>query len=297
MLLNNATLAAVNTTVNLSYQKGYQRAPNWWSKLAMKVSSSTPLNTYAWMARLGKMRQWVGERVVNNLRSYVYQLANLSYEFTVGVLRDDIEDDQLGVYAPVFEEMGEVTRKWPDQLVKAALQAGTSQVTFDGVAFFATNHPLSGTSQSNLFASTALNAANFDTAKIALSQIKGEDGELINQGRVTLIVPPALETTAKNILAAGLIASGGVAISNTLQNSAELLVLDELNNEPTVWYVAYLDGAVKPLVFQERKAPERVRKDAPTDDNVFWKRELIWGVDARGAAGYGLWWKIARAAA
>lgn len=297
MLLNQATISAINVGFNRDYQKGYQRPASWWQKLAMKVNSTTPLNTYAWMARLGKMRQWVGERVVNNLRSYVYQLANLSYEYTVGVLKEDIEDDNLGVYAPVFEEMGEVSRKWPDELVKTALQAGTSQVTFDGVAFFATNHPLSGTSQSNLFVGTALNAANFDTVKIALSQFKGEDGELLNGGRITLIVPPALETTAKNILAAGLIASGGVAITNVLQNSADLLVLDELNNEPNVWYVAYLDGAIKPLVFQERKAPTRVNKDAPTDDNVFWKRELIWGVDARGNAGYGLWWKIARAAA
>lgn len=297
MLLNNTTLAAINTTVNTSYQKGYSRLPAWWPRLAMKVVSNTPLNTYAWMARLGQMRQWVGERIVNNLRSYVYQLANLSYEYTVGVLRDDIEDDQLGVYTPVFEEMGQATAKWPDGLVKAALQAGTSQVTFDGVAFFATTHPLSGTNQSNLFAATALTAANFDIVKIALSQLKGEDGELLNTGRVTLIVPPALETTARNILSAGLTVSGGAAITNTLQNSADLLVLDELNNEPTVWYVAYLDGALKPIVLQVRREPTQVRKDRPEDDNVFWKRELIWGVDARGAAGYGLWWKIARAAA
>jgi len=263
----------------------------------MKINGVTPLSTYAWMARLGQMRQWIGERVVNNLSSKVYQLLSLPYEYTVGVLRDDIKYDNFGVYAPVFEQMGEVSLKWPDQLVKAALQAGTSQTTFDGVAFFSTAHPLSGVNQSNLFAATALTAANFDVVKIALGQLKGEDGELINSGRATLIVPPALETTAKNILSAGLIASGGVAISNMLVNSANLLVLDELNNEPTVWYVAYLDGAIKPLVFQELEAPTQVRKDKPEDDNVFWKRELIWGTEAHGAAGYGLWWKIARAAA
>jgi phage major head subunit gpT-like protein len=297
MILNNTTIAAINVGFNKDYQKGYSRLPAWWSKIAMKVASNTLINTYAWMARLGQMRQWVGERIVNNLRSYVYQLANLDYEYTVGVLANDIKDDNVGVYAPVFEQMGEASVKWADQLVKAALQAGTSQVTFDGVAFFSTAHPLSGTNQSNLFTTTALTAANFDIVKIALAQLKGEDGELLNVGRPTLIVPSALETTAKNILSAGLIASGGVAITNVLQNAADLLVLDELNNEPTIWYVAYLDGAIKPIVFQEREAPNRVNKDAPTDDNVFWKRELIWGVNARGAAGYGLWWKIARAAA
>jgi phage major head subunit gpT-like protein len=297
MLLNNATLAAVNTTINTNYQRGYSRTPAWWSKIAMKVNAATPLQTYAWMARLGQMRQWIGERRVNNLGSYIYQLLSQPYEYTVGVLRDDIKYDNFGVYSPVFEQMGEVSAKWPDQLTRAALQAGTSQVTFDGVAFFSTAHPISGTNQSNLFAATALTAANFDIVKIALAQIKGEDGEIINVGRPTLIVPSALETTAKNILSGGLIASGGVAITNVLQNAADLLVLDELNNEPTVWYVAYLDGAIKPLVFQELEAPTQVRKDKPEDDNNFWKRELIWGTEAHGAAGYGLWWKIARAAA
>lgn len=297
MLLNNTTLTSLNTSFNTNYQRGYNRRPPWWNRVAMRIPSTTPLNTYAWMARLGQMRQWIGERKVNNLSSYVYQLLNLPYEYTVGVLRDDIEDDQIGVYNPVFEQMGEVSSKWPDQLVKAALQAGTAQVTFDGVAFFSTTHNLSGTNQSNLFAGTALTAANFDTVRIALAQIKGEDGELINSGRPTLIVPTALERPARDILTSQLIASGGVAITNTMTNVSDLLVLDELNNEPTVWYVAYLDSSIKPIVFQERKAPTQVRKDRPEDDNTFWKRELIWGTDARGAAGYGPWWMIARAAA
>ncbi|MBA2724279.1 MAG: Mu-like prophage major head subunit gpT family protein [Methylibium sp.] len=297
MMLNNATIVALNTSFNTSYQKGYSRRKPWWNRLAMKVTSSTPLNTYGWMARLGQMRKWIGERQVNNLKNYVYQLLNESYEYTLGVLKDDIADDQVGIYSPIFEQMGETSIKWPDQLVKAALQAGTTQVTFDGVAFFGTAHPLSGTSQSNLFAGTPLTAANYDIVRIALSQIKGEDGELINEGRATLVVPTALETTARTILNAQLVASGGVAVTNVLENTSDLLVLDELNNEPTVWYIMYLDGAIKPLVFQEREAPKRVNKDSPTDDNVFWKRELIWGTEARGAAGYGTWWKAARAAA
>lgn len=299
MRLANATLDALNTTINTRYQEAYDATSEWSSKVAMDVPSSTALNTYGWMARLGAMRKWVGERVVNNMRSYVYQLLNEAYEFTIGVLRDDIDDDQIGIYAPLASNMGFVTKKWRDQLVKIAIQAGTSQVTFDGVAFFATNHPLSGTSQANLFTTTALTAANLAIVLAAMQSIKGEDGEMINNGRWTLIVPPQLEKIARETVNTQLIANaaGTAAVSNVLQNIVDLMVVPELGNEPTVWYLAQLDGPIKPIVFQKRKDPERVAKTDAKDDNVFWKREYIWGVDARGAAGYGPWWKMARAAA
>ena len=77
----------------------------------------------------------------------------------MGVNRDDIEDDQLGVYNPLFDELGRNARKWPDQVLKTVLQAGTTNLGFDGVAFFASTHPLNPAgNQSNNFTTTALSA-------------------------------------------------------------------------------------------------------------------------------------------
>ena len=45
--------------------------------------------------------------------------------------------------------------------------------------------------------------------------------------------------------------------------------------------------SVKPLVFVERSAPKMNFKNAEDDDNVFWDDEVVFGVRARGAAGYG----------
>ncbi|WP_417050343.1 Mu-like prophage major head subunit gpT family protein [Dysosmobacter welbionis] len=38
-----------------------------------------------------------------------------------------------------------------------------------------------------------------------------------------------------------------------------------------------------------RRRPQLVTKDSPSDDNVFFNKEFIYGVDARYNAGYGLW--------
>lgn len=292
MIIPNSTLTALNTTFSTRFRGAYKDTPSWWQRLAMRVPSTTPLNTYGWMARIGKMRKWIGERIVNNLSAYAYALVNLPYEFTIGVLKDDIEDDTLGVYQPMFAEMGRITKKWPDQMLKEAMQAGTTTTTFDGVAFFSTAHVLGAlAAQSNLHAGTALSAANLDTVLTAMASRVGEDGEPIGVTGTLLVVPPQLALTARNIVNASILASGA---SNMQENVVDILVVPELANEPTVWYVIDASGEIKPFVVQIRRepgAPETPR------DTEFWRREVVWGVDGRGVAGYGPWWLASRAAA
>lgn len=53
-----------------------------------------------------------------------------------------------------------------------------------------------------------------------------------------------------------------------------------------LWYVLALDEIVKPFIYQKRKAPNFVAKTKEDDDGVFYNKELVFGVDYRGAFGY-----------
>lgn len=55
------------------------------------------------------------------------------------------------------------------------------------------------------------------------------------------------------------------------------------------WYLLDCSRPIKPFIFQERRAYDLVSKDRPGDDNVFFNKEYVYGVDARANAGYGLW--------
>ncbi|MBI1321333.1 MAG: hypothetical protein GC168_20605 [Candidatus Hydrogenedens sp.] len=55
------------------------------------------------------------------------------------------------------------------------------------------------------------------------------------------------------------------------------------------WYLADLSRAIKPLVYQPRKAFGFVRKDRPEDDNVFDNNEIRYGTNGRCNAGPGFW--------
>jgi phage major head subunit gpT-like protein len=295
VIISNSTLAALRTNFSNIFQGAFSSAPTFADRMATTVASSTGVNTYAFMDRVPKMRQWVGERQVQNLKEFGAQIVNQPYELTIAVDRDDIEDDNLGVYSPLMAEMGRQAAKWPDQLLVAALQAGTSGLGFDAQAFFSTTHPLSGSNQSNNFTSSALTAPNYATARASMMAYRGADGEPLGVMPDLLVVPPQLEAIGRTILNAEMIAdTNGGGTSNVWRNSAQLLVVPELANEATTWYLLDTSKGVRPFIFQQRKAPLLTMKDGELDENVFHQRQFLYGAEARGAVGYALWFLAAR---
>jgi len=57
----------------------------------------------------------------------------------------------------------------------------------------------------------------------------------------------------------------------------------------TPWYLLDTSRSLRPLIFQKRRGYNLVQKADPSDDNVFMRKEYLYGVDARGNAGFGLW--------
>lgn len=55
------------------------------------------------------------------------------------------------------------------------------------------------------------------------------------------------------------------------------------------WYLIDTTRAIKPMIFQDRQAPQITPKTNLTDDNVFNNDEFVWGVKRRCAAAFGAW--------
>lgn len=64
---------------------------------------------------------------------------------------------------------------------------------------------------------------------------------------------------------------------------------DNNSGSGTAWYLLDTSRAIKPVIFQDRKAPNFVAKTSETDDNVFDRAEYVYGVDSRCNVGFGLW--------
>jgi phage major head subunit gpT-like protein len=295
MELTVQNIKNLQTGYSRIYQTGWNTPTPKLEPLATAVPSNARTNVFGFLLNLLKMRKWDGPRLINNIKTGSYLLENEPYELTVGVDRRDIRDDLIGVYNSRFDDMGRAARLWPDQTLRAALQAGTTRLGFDGVPFFSTAHPLNPAgNQSNNFTTTALTASNFATVRAAMGSYTSQDGEPLGIQPNVLIVPPALEDTANTILSAERTANGA---SNVQQGQARVVVMPALANQPTTWYLVDDNNAIKFLIWQLREAPVFTAKTAFTDDNVFFENQFIWGVNSEGVAGFGPWFLAARAIA
>lgn len=217
MLINSTSLNALRVGFNGSFNRGLEQAETQYGRVATTVPSSTKENRYGWLGKMPNVRKWVGPRAIQGIAEHDYSIKNEPFELTIGVDRDDIEDDNLGVYDPLFVEMGESVAAHPDQLIWDLLKAGFTTKCYDGQYFFDTDHP-----------------------------VLDANGQ---------------PTTASNT-------GGG-------------------SGDP--WFLMNTRRAIKPLIYQERKKPQFVAKDKPTDDNVFDRKEYVYGTDLRCNVGFGFW--------
>lgn len=72
-------------------------------------------------------------------------------------------------------------------------------------------------------------------------------------------------------------------------NGVEQSVSNTAGGAETDWYLLDMSRPIKPIIFQKRKAYDFQSMDAPTDENVFMRKQFIYGVDARANTGFGLW--------
>ncbi|GLK85692.1 Mu-like prophage major head subunit gpT family protein [Ancylobacter defluvii] len=217
MIINRANLSNLYVGFNAAFQRGLGQAAPMWERIATRVTSTTKTEEYGWIGKIPNMREWIGDRQVQNLSNSGYSVTNKDFELTIGVDRNDIEDDTLGIYSPLFEEMGRSSGANYDQLSWALLKAGFATPCYDKQYFFDTDHP-----------------------------VLDENGKVIS-------------------------------VANTDGGAG------------TPWFLVDNSRALKPLLLQVRKNIQLVRKDREDDDNVFERKQFLYGVDGRHNVGFGFW--------
>jgi phage major head subunit gpT-like protein len=142
MIINRANLDAVRTGFHTAFKGGLGQASSQYGRIATVVPSSTRKQDYGWLGKVPNVREWIGARAVQNLQEHSYSITEKKWELTISVDRDDIETDNIGVYAPMFEEMGRSTGSYWDVLSFGLLKAGFATECYDGQFFFDTDHPV-----------------------------------------------------------------------------------------------------------------------------------------------------------
>lgn len=291
MIINRSNLQAVFVNLLTTFNKAFDGAPTFWEKVATRVPSTGTQNDYTWLSRFPRMREWIGDKVLKSLAAFKYTIVNKRFEATVVVNRDDIEDDNLGIYAPMAMDAGFSAKQLPDELVSDLMNNGFTEKGFDGQYFYDTDHDVGGASVSNKL-TAALSAANLaganasiGAARTAMMSFKDEEGRPLGIIPNILVVPPALESTA-------LILANSEKLNDNGPNPFKGTFTVEVNprlTSTTAWHLLCTTRPIKPFLFQDRKPAKFVQQTSMDSDDVFNRGEFKFGAEARGNAGYGLW--------
>lgn len=309
------------TGLQVSWQGAYDQEETFYEQISTVLPSDTELEQYGWMDKIGQLKQWIGPRTVNALPTRTRTITNIDFERTDSIPRNKFEDDKLGLYTFQAKDMGQATAKLHDLQLVAMLQGpvttstGTAAtgnpVCFDGQAFWSGAHPVDidnpagplGTFSNDL-TTLALTPTNYGSARASMRAFLGRDGIPLGIRPKLLIVPPQLEEAAKQIINSSTIApallANGTQVGgqdNPWKGTARILVIDELANQPKVWYLIDDTRSIRPFVTQVRRAPQFVYLIEPQNPNVFFNKEYVFGVDARSAYDVTIPWLAVRCGA
>lgn len=215
MIINATNLAILAQAVSTRFNQGLARTITPWDFLAMTIPSTTGENIYPYLKEMGYIREWVGDRELQNIAKGDFKIGNKPFEQTHQIPRTAVEDDTYGIYGPMFEQTGQNVASFPAEQVFGALKNAFTTLGPDGQYFVDTDHPV-----------------------------------------------------------------GAGTVSNHMGGAGE------------AWFVVDASKVFKPVIWQPRKAFDLVRLFDPTDPNVFFKGQFIWGVDGRSGVGFSPFWQL-----
>jgi len=268
-----------------------------WSKVATEMPSDTDLETYNWLGEFPRMRAWKGSKIVKDLFTHNYSIKNYDYELTIGVSRNTFEDNKLGLEKARISGMARAAGEYVDYLVFSQL-ADALSTCYDGQLFYDTDHSEGNSGTQSNKSTSALSATTLKAGLLAMRKFKNDQGLSLDIVADTLVVPPDLEDTALELTKSQLLLVSGLASTSSASYAPDMNILSQrgltvlckaILPETDHWFLLSTKGVVKPVLLQVRKPNTFVALDQPTAENVFWRKEYNYGVEARYGCGYGLW--------
>lgn len=247
----------LSNTAGKSMLKGYSETEEVFTQFTsvgnlpdFKASDRVDLNEVPSLRKVREGAEY--KHVTIGERGETVQLATYGELFSI--TRQAIINDDLSAFTRIPQKMGRAARRTVADLVFEQLISNPTMS--DGKALFHADHK-------NLKTGSGLTVSTFDALKSAMA-IQKSGGATLNIRPRFLLVPSALESTAKVLMASQFDPSKTQRVPNPVASMAEVIVdarLDEVSTSH--WYlladpmmydtieVQYLDGNPNPVLEQQ----------------------------------------------
>lgn len=300
MATNTAQYEVVLNTLTAKFVQSAQAVTPFYPEICYQFPSNRKIETFGMPGAMPGIREWTGDRIFKQLAAMDFSIENKLWESSLAIPKTNVDDDHMGLYGPVIENLAIEAANHPDELLfQTAIANGTSVTCWDGQYFFDTDHSWnqSGT-QSNLLtynasdhtAVTALEfRAAFDAARVKMLQYKNDQGKFFNRtviqklNSLICIVAPELETAAKTAFQANVLSNNSVVLLDMPR-----IVSSPLITTGTEWFLVNTASPMKPFVFQAREPLHTMTSGA----NDLETKDLKFMTQARYNIGYFAWWNM-----
>lgn len=306
MALTTGKIEAVRRGVTARFDLGYELGSPLYTQLCTQTPSKGYDEDYSFLGSVPGMREWLGDRVFHEMRAGNYAIVNRDWEQSLNLNRFNVDDDRIGLYGSMAENLGSEAKYHPDELLVDAIVDGEATACWDGQFFFDTDHTWgdSGAQSNDLVYTPAAGAggaivaadikAAFNSARRALLGFKNDRGKKMNRQiqasyrNLAVMIPADLDQEAADaLLTRNYQFTTGVGGDNVVIDRPRILTLAGLTNARKM-YVANLGAPLKPFIFQLR---QRLRRGTKGGDDIEFKNIKLM-TEARYALGYGPWWTI-----
>jgi phage major head subunit gpT-like protein len=258
-------------------------------KVATRIPSDTEKGSYNWFGITPPMSEWKDKRKLRGLRPFTYELTNKDWESTLEVQRNAILDDKLGMIPPRIKSLAGAYYRAVIREVFSQLDDGATLLAYDGGAMFADTRTIgdSGNIDNLLAGDYSASEAEIRTgiavAIEAMAGFKDDWGEPLNLIPDTIVCSPYMYLPIRQALLPG--------VAGTVRPESEVIksviANPYINLNKYDWYVLCTTEEFKPIVFQDRQAPQFTSLDKATDQDAFMAKIFYYGLDARFVTGYG----------
>ena len=274
------------------FQAGWESAQPMAKELYQEIGSITAENVYPFLNGIPGFRKWEEgtRRIARNIQILSTSVKNDKWEDTIAIPRTAFDDNLANSYRPIAKGLGEQAGIKIDEEIYGLLNNGFDvTTTFDSQYLFSNSHTIGVSTVDNL-SSGALADTTFETAYKMLRgfTFKPDNASgarpLNYRWKPMLIVPVALETTAKKIVEAALVTTtGGTNVLATLGCTIHVSPYLDAKST-TAWYLANVGTSMKPFMWQNRQKARLVEKTPFNDSEAWATDEIIYSADMRGAA-------------
>jgi len=293
-------------------------APTDYTGLTTIVPSTRDAEVYPTLGPVAKMVPLTDEVQFGSLGGkQSFMVWNQKYVTAVSWDRTVWADDQYGILSQQIGQLAVEGKRKPADLVYTSIHNGAQtsgsnyNPGFDGQPLFSASHPGYSGTQTNILSQT-LSASALQAGIAAMRNFQDPQGRPMDFVPDTLVVPPALEFTAKQLCHAAFFmavgpGSGGpstattnIPTSNEFKGIINNVIVTPYLTSTTEWYLADTSGnrGVKPMILQEREAPKLTLKmDENTSDLVLRTDKQFARLYARWGCAPGAWQTIVQGSA